>query len=153
MRKLKFLIIGLALLFALAQLIRPELANPPVDPGERIEASVAIPDDIGAILKRSCNDCHTNETVYPWYANITPVNWWLKSHFEHGREHLNFSTWTKYTPQQQDKRLEEICEVVESGEMPLASYLWGHRDAVLSAEDSRLLCDWARASKNTTAGQ
>lgn len=147
MRKLKFLIIGLALLFALAQLIRPELANPPVDPAERIEASVAIPENVAAILKRSCNDCHTNETVYPWYANITPVNWWLKSHFEHGREHLNFSTWSKYTPQQKEKRLEEICEVVESGEMPLPSYLWGHRDAVLSAEDSKLLCEWARVSK------
>ena len=147
MRKLKFLIIGLALLFALAQLIRPELANPPVDPAERIEASVAIPENVATILKRSCNDCHTNETVYPWYANITPVNWWLKSHFEHGREHLNFSTWSKYTPQQKEKRLEEICEVVESGEMPLPSYLWGHRDAVLSAEDSKLLCEWARVSK------
>ena len=147
MRKLKFLIIGLALLFALAQLIRPELANPPVDPAERIEASVAIPENLAAILKRSCNDCHTNETVYPWYANITPVNWWMKSHFEHGREHLNFSTWIKYTPQQKEKRFEEICEVVESGEMPLPSYLWGHRDAVLSPDDSKLLCDWARASK------
>ena len=147
MRKLKFLIIGLALLFALAQVIRPGLVNPPVDPGERIEASVTIPQNVAAILKRSCNDCHTNETVYPWYANITPVNWWLKSHFEHGRDHLNFSTWAKYTPQQKEKRLEEVCEVVESGVMPLPSYLWGHRDAALSAEDSKLLCEWAQASK------
>lgn len=148
MRKiLKYAVIFLAVLFLAAQFVRPDLTNPPVNPDERIEASVDVPEDVAVILKRSCNDCHTNETVHPWYSNITPVNWWLKSHFEHGREHLNFSTWAKYTPQQKEKRLEEVCEVVESGEMPLPSYLWGHRDAVLTDEDSRLLCEWARRSK------
>lgn len=148
MRKiLKYAVIALAALFVLAQLVRPDMTNPPVNPQERIEASVNVPSEVAAILKRSCNDCHTNETIHPWYSQITPVNWWLKSHFEHGREHLNFSTWSRYTDPQKDKRLEEICEVLEEGEMPLSSYLWGHRDAVLSAEDSRRLCDWARASK------
>ena len=147
LRILKYLAIGFAVIFLLIQLVRPDLSNPPVNPNERIEASVNVPPDITAILKRSCNDCHTNETIQPWYSNITPVNWWLKSHFEHGREHLNFSTWTRYTPQQKEKRLEEVCEVVESGEMPLPSYLWGHRDAVLSPDDARLLCAWARSVK------
>lgn len=147
MRKiLKYTAIVLAVLFLGAQLIRPDMTNPPVNADERIEASVEIPTEVSAILKRSCNDCHTNETVHPWYSNITPVNWWLKGHFEHGREHLNFSTWAKYTQQQKEKRLEEICEVVEAGEMPLPSYLWGHRDAVLSAGDSQLLCTWARGA-------
>ena len=147
MRKiLKYCAIVLALLFLAAQFVRPDLTNPAVNPDERIEASVEVPDDVAGILKRSCRDCHTNETVYPWYSNITPVNWWLKSHFEHGREHLNFSTWAKYTPQQKEKRLEEVCEVIESGEMPLPSYLWIHRDAVLSAEDAKLLCGWARTA-------
>lgn len=148
-RVLKYVVITVVVLFLLAQLVRPDLTNPPVNPQERIEASVNVPTDVAAILKRSCNDCHTNETVHPWYSKITPVNWWLKSHFEHGREHLNFSTWSRYTVQQQEKRLEEICEVLEEGEMPLPSYLWGHRDAALSPEESNLLCDWARASKPT----
>lgn len=149
MRKiLKYTVIVLAVLFLAAQFVRPDLTNPPVNPDERIEASVEVPEDVAVVLKRSCNDCHTNETVHQWYSNITPVNWWLKSHFEHGREHLNFSTWAKYTPQQKEKRLEEVCEVVESGEMPLPSYLWGHGDAVLTDEDSRLLCEWARRSKS-----
>jgi hypothetical protein len=147
MRKiLKYTVIVLAVLFLTAQLVRPDLTNPPVNPAERLEASVDVPADVAAILKRSCSDCHTNETVHPWYSQITPVNWWLKGHFEHGREHLNFSTWGQYTQQQKEKRLEEVCEVLESSEMPLPSYLWGHRDAVLSTEDSKLLCDWARAT-------
>lgn len=147
LRIIKYVVIGLAVLFLLAQLIRPNLTNPQVNADERLEAFVDVPPDVAAILKRSCNDCHTNETVHPWYSNFTPVNWWLKSHFEHGREHLNFSTWAKYTPQQKDKRLEEICETVESGEMPLPSYLWGHRDAVLTPDDSKRLCEWARSVK------
>ncbi|MEQ1765036.1 MAG: heme-binding domain-containing protein [Pyrinomonadaceae bacterium] len=144
MRKtIKIIFIALAVFVMVAQLVRPDLSNPPVNPNERLEASVEVPSDVAAILRRSCSDCHTNETVHPWYSKITPVNWWLKSHFEHGREHLNLSTWAKYTPQQKEKRLEEICEVLESAEMPLPSYLWGHRDAMLTPEDSKLLCSWA----------
>lgn len=148
MRKvLKIAAISVAVLFLLAQLIRPDLTNPPVNPAERLEASVEVPAEVAAILKRSCNDCHTNETAYPWYSNITPVNWWLKSHFEHGREHLNFSTWARYTPNQKVKKLEEVCEQLESNEMPLPSYLLGHRDAILSADDKKLLCDWAQRTQ------
>lgn len=150
MRKVfKVAAISFAVLFLLAQLIRPDLTNPPVDPVERLEASVNVPADVAAIFKRSCNDCHTNETVHPWYSQITPVNWWLYSHFDHGREHLNFSTWAKYTPQQKNKKLEEVCEVLKSGEMPLPSYLLGHRDAVLSPDDSKLLCKWATDTRHS----
>jgi hypothetical protein len=146
-KKLKIAIILSALLFLLAQLIRPDMTNPPVDPAERLEATVEVPPEVAAILKRSCNDCHTNETVHPWYSNITPVNWWLVSHFEHGREHLNFSTWARYTLRQKEKKLEEVCEQLESGEMPLPSYVWGHWDAVLSSGERKVLCDWAQRSK------
>lgn len=146
---LKYSLIGLAALFMLGQLIRPGTTNPPIDPNEGLEASVHVPEEIAVILKRSCSDCHTHETVYPWYSQITPLNWWLKSHIDHGREHLNFSRWETYTPQQKEKRLEEVCEVVESGEMPLPSYLWGHRKARLSPEDSELLCVWARSAKQS----
>ena len=144
MRKvLKITAISLAALFLLAQWVRPDMSNPPVDPAERLEASVEVPAEVAQILKRSCNDCHTNETIHPWYSYITPVNWWLKSHFDEGREELNFSTWGKYTLQQKKNRLEDICAVVESGEMPLPSYLWGHWDAALSPADSQLLCKWS----------
>lgn len=146
-RLLKFVVIGTAVIFLLAQFVRPDLTNPPVEPSERLEASVNVPAEVSAILKRSCSDCHTNETVHPWYSKVTPVNWWLKSHIDEGRGELNFSTWTSYAPRRKEKKLEEICETVESGEMPLPSYLWGHRDASLSSEDKKLLCDWARSAK------
>lgn len=146
---LKYAVIGLALTFLIAQFIRPSFTNPPVNASERLEASVSVPADVAAILKRSCSDCHTNETNYPWYSQITPVNWWLKNHIDEGRGEMNFSTWGTYTPKRKAKKLEEVCEQVESGAMPLPSYLWGHRDAALSAEDSKLLCAWATSVRAT----
>ena len=131
------------------QFVRPDFSNPPVIPEEKLEASVQVPTEVAEMMKRSCSDCHTNETVYPWYSQISPVSWWLKDHVDHGRSHLNFSTWGTYTPQQRSKKLEEICEVLESGEMPLPSYTWGHGDAVLSDPEKRTLCDWATSVKQT----
>jgi hypothetical protein len=139
----KYVAIGIAALLLIGQLIRPSFTNPPVDPDERLQASVVVPTDVDAILKRSCSDCHTNETAYPWYSKITPVNWWLKNHIDDGRAELNFSSWGTYTPKRKAKKLEEICEQVESRAMPLPSYLWAHGDAALSADEAKLLCNWA----------
>ncbi|MEO5859780.1 MAG: heme-binding domain-containing protein [Pyrinomonadaceae bacterium] len=147
MKILKYIAIGLAVLFLIAQFIRPSFTNPPVNPEERLEASVEVPADVAAILKRSCSDCHTNESAYPWYSKITPVNWWLNHHVEEGRGELNFSVWSTYTPRRKAKKLEEICEEIEKGEMPLPSYLWAHRDATLSADESKLLCSWATSAR------
>lgn len=146
-RVVKYIAIVIAVGFLLLQIVRPEMSNPPVVEADRIENFVAIPPDVAAVFKRSCSDCHTNETRYPWYSQVSPVSWWLQNHVEHGRSHLNFSEWAKYTPQQKSKRLEEICEVVESKEMPLPSYLWGHSDAVLNDEDGKRLCEWARGAQ------
>lgn len=145
MKILKYVAIGLAALFLIGQLIRPSFTNPPVNPDEKIEASAQVPPDVAAILKRSCSDCHTNETTYPWYSQVTPVNWWLKDHIDEGRRELNFSVWGTYAPKRKNKKLEEICEQVEASEMPLPSYLWAHRDATLSADDVKLLCTWSKS--------
>jgi len=143
--KLAAIVIVAALL--VAQFIRPDFSNPPINEAETLEASVQVPENIKAIMKRSCSDCHTNTTVYPWYSQISPVSWWLKNHIDEGRRELNFSVWATYQPKRKAKKLEEICEQVNEGEMPLPSYTWAHRDAILSAEDSKFLCDWATAEK------
>jgi hypothetical protein len=98
-------------------------------------------------LKRSCNDCHSNETVYPWYSNISPFSWLLAEHIEEGRRELNFSVWTTYSAKKKRRKLDEVCEQITSGEMPHNQYLWIHRDAVLSQEDKKILCDWAETEK------
>ena len=77
--------------FLAAQSVRPDLTNPPVKAAMTIDGNPAIPADVKPIIKKGCADCHTNETKYPWYSNITPVNWWLKDHIEEGRQHMNLS--------------------------------------------------------------
>ena len=75
---------------------------------------------------------------------MTPFNWFLAGHIDEGRHEMNFSTWSTYTREQKISKLDEICEVVEEGAMPLPSYLWIHQDAVLSKGEADMLCNWAR---------
>ena len=144
---LKFVALALVAAFIAVQFYRPDQTNPPTVHAEAIEATTQIPENVAQILKRSCNDCHTNQTVYPWYANISPFSWLLAGHIEEGRSKLNFSVWNTYQTTKKRRKLGEICEQVESGEMPHNQYLWLHRDAQLSAEDKKLLCDWTDAEK------
>lgn len=138
----------LALVFAGLQFFRPDRTNPSVDFEQTIESSIEIPENVKLILARSCKDCHSNETVYPWYSNVSPVSWFLADHIEHGRSHLNLSVWNTYDESKKAHKMEEICDMVKAGEMPLPSYLWIHRDASLSPADVQLLCDWTAAQKN-----
>ena len=144
---LKIIVIALVVAFAAAQFYRPNLVNLPVNAAETLAATTQVPDDTQAILKRSCSDCHSNETVYPWYAKVTPANWLLANHIDEGRRELNFSVWATYDAKKRKRKLAEICEQVETGEMPHNQYLWIHSDAKLSAADVKNLCDWTDAER------
>lgn len=144
-RIVQIIVIVLFVGFIVIQFIRPNLTNPPVVAEQTIEASVTIPENVKTILSRSCADCHTNTTSFPWYAQIAPASWFLADHIREGRHELNMSEWGTYNDLKKKKKLEEICEQVESREMPLPSYLWIHRDAAMSGEDIKVLCDWAKA--------
>jgi hypothetical protein len=98
--------------------------------------------EVEAVLRRSCNDCHSSETVWPWYSNVSPVSWFLKSHIDEGRRQLSFSEWATYPKRKRERKLHEMCEQVESGEMPLKSYLPLHPSARLSDDDKRVICEW-----------
>src|SRR5215218_1694544 len=128
---LKITLIVLVLTFVAAQFIRPNFSNPPVVGTETLQGSTDVPADVQAVLARSCNDCHSNETKYPWYSKVSPFNWLLADHIEDGRKELNFSVWNTYAVKKKVRKLDELCEQVEHGEMPLPSYLWIHHDAAL----------------------
>jgi len=148
---LKKIIKVVAIVFAGAliaiQFFQIDTVNPPVVDSETLEAAVAVPPDISLILGRSCNDCHSNKTIYPWYTRIQPGGWFMKDHVDHGRSDLNFSVFNTYTPKKKAHKLEEICEMVEGKAMPLPSYLWLHGDAVMSESEIRAVCDWAKAEQ------
>lgn len=133
--------------FIVIQFFRPDFSNPPIIEAETLEASTAIPENVSAILNRSCKDCHSNETVYPLYSNVAPVSWWLAEHIGDAQREMNFSVWNTYETRRKERKLEEICEQIQAKAMPLPSYLWAHWDAQLSDEDIKILCEWAEREK------
>lgn len=136
----------LLIVFAGIQFVRPSRTNPPEDASRTLSAAAEVPEEVNAILERSCSDCHSNRTVWPWYSNIAPVSWSVAEHVEHGREELNFSEWGSYSDSRKKRKLEEICEEVEEGQMPHPQYTWIHRDAALSSSDISALCAWTRSA-------
>ena len=146
-KAIKILAVILVVGFVIIQLFGVDKTNPPIIEAETLEAAVNVPADISQIIGRSCNDCHSHKTIFPWYTSIQPGGWFMKDHVDHGRSHLNFSVFNTYPPKQKAHKLEEICEMVEPAAMPLPSYLWLHGDAVLSKSDAKALCDWAKVEK------
>jgi Haem-binding domain len=142
LRILKWVAILLIVAFVAIQFVRPALTNPPVDESQTIFARAQVPAEVASILDRSCRDCHSNKTVWPWYTHVAPVSWWLADHVDHGRKDLNLSEWGKLPADRQDRKLRQICDEVQDGNMPLASYLPMHPVAKLSEQDKKTLCAW-----------
>jgi hypothetical protein len=108
-----------------------------------------MPAEVSAILDRSCRDCHSNDTRWPWYSNVAPVSWWVIDHVDHARSHFNFSEWARYNSREQQRLLEQACELVSKGAMPLPSYLWMH-DAEMSPRDVRTLCAFTQGRQKSS---
>lgn len=142
---LKILVVALFIGFVAIQFVRPEKTNPPVNPSETMQAAMQVPENVQTVLKRSCSDCHSHETVYPFYSNIAPISWQVIDHINDGRKHLNFSVWNTYEAKKKKRKLEEICEQLQSGEMPMSQYTLIHREAIVSADDIKIVCDWTTA--------
>ncbi|GJM36227.1 MAG: heme-binding protein [Saprospiraceae bacterium] len=129
-------------LLVIIQLFRIDKTNPPVDASQDFVQLTSPPTEIAQLLKSVCYDCHSHETVYPWYTNVAPVSWWIKDHIDHGRKHLNFSVWGTYEPKKADHKLEECYEMVEAKDMPLNSYTWVHGNARLTDAQREQLVTW-----------
>ncbi|MCU1302772.1 MAG: hypothetical protein JWQ87_3056 [Candidatus Sulfotelmatobacter sp.] len=99
---------------------------------------------VGAILDRSCQDCHSSRTRLPWYSHVAPISWIVSKDVSEGRENLDFSEWRSQSDSGYERAL--ICNAVSSGEMPLPEYTVIHRNAKLSKRDVELICGWAAAS-------
>jgi len=128
---------------AMAQLIRPERANPPTDVSRTIQAQLGPTSGLVAVLDRSCRDCHSNGTVWPWYTQIAPVSWLMASGVATGRQAINFSEWAAYSPEQQRALLAASCDDVTSGKMP-GPYTLLRPETRLSPKDVETICAAAR---------
>ncbi len=129
----------LAALFLLIQLIPVDQTNP------QVESDLVAPVPVKDILRRSCYDCHSHETSWPWYSRVAPFSWWLAKHVTEGRADLNFSQWPLFDFEARELMLRDIEKQLVDGTMPLRSYVLGHREAGLSDRDREILLEWARA--------
>lgn len=144
---IKKISIGLLTLFAAAQFINPDKNESKFVPESDFITLEQPPQYLADIIKTSCYDCHSNNTIYPWYDRITPVNFWVDGHIEHGKGHLNFSEWNKYSSKKKVHKLDEFIEMIEDKEMPLESYTLTHQDAKLSDADIAALTNWVTLVK------
>ena len=130
--------------FAAAQLVRPGRTNPATDVSRTIQAHAGTASGLAAVLDRSCRDCHSNETVWPWYTQVAPLSWLMARAVAEGRKAVNFSEWAAYSPEQQRLMLAVSCDDATSGKMP-GAYTFFKPDTRLSAPDIQTICAAAGA--------
>ncbi|MGH9928294.1 MAG: heme-binding domain-containing protein [Pyrinomonadaceae bacterium] len=150
-RVLRWVVIVGAVCLVIAQFFAPAKTNPASDPTQSIESRLQVTPQVAAILDRSCKDCHSNKTRWPWYSNVAPVSWFVIGHVNEGRQNLNFSEWGRYTQSDVDGLLKKMCREVKGGDMPLSTYTPLHPGSKPSADDVKTLCDWTNAERSRLA--
>lgn len=149
MRRTKKLLLVLLITFVVIQFIQPARNHSgQVSPSD-IANVYTLPSDVQRIFKAACYDCHSNNTTYPWYANIQPGGWWLAFHIKEGKEELNFSEFGDYSAKRRINKLREIGNSLTDGTMPLSSYLLIHKDARLTKEEKELVTAWTNKVKDS----
>ncbi len=143
--------IGLVVLILLIgiQLIQPARNSSGQVPATDISKTVFIPGNVKSLLQTACNDCHSNNTNYPWYTNIQPMGWLLANHIKDGKADLNFNEFGSYSQRRQLSKLKSIASQVKDDEMPLTSYTMLHKNARLTKEQKLLIIDWALQAKDS----
>jgi hypothetical protein len=148
----KRFVLGLVIVLAAIQFVRPDRTNPPVTAAQAVQTAASVSPAVDAILKRSCYDCHSSETRWPWYSAVAPMAWGVANHVKEGRAQMNFSEWGTYPAKKRVALLEKMCDEVREGRMPLKQYVWLHRDATLSEADWKSVCDWSMEEADRLAG-
>ena len=145
-KRLRYGVVMFVVVLAAAQLVRPDRSNPPTDASHTIQAQPGSPSELVAILDRSCRDCHSNRTVWPSYTRVAPLSWLMAYAVTKGRDTLNFSEWTAYTPERQLSLLALSCADATSGKMP-GAYTLLHEETRLTDRDVETICAAARESQ------
>ena len=141
--KKAWIIIGAILaILAIIQFFQPEKNDKVANPQNDIVFSVEMTSMVKKKLVNACYDCHSEMTIYPFYNRVAPISWILARHIREGKEQLNFSAWATYDKKKQIKLLNEICEVITNGEMPLKGYVMMHGKAVINEKELEEICTW-----------
>jgi hypothetical protein len=141
MKKIFYILI---LLLLITQFIPINRENPETVPNNELKAN----SEVTAILKKSCYDCHSNNTSWPWYSYISPIKFLVEHDVEEGRSEMNFSEWNSYSAKKQKHKLKEIIEEIEEGEMPMPVYLITNSEAKVTEDELNTLKNWVNSETN-----
>ena len=133
---------GLLAILVILQLFQPDRNMGETGSGDNIVAVTGMPEELANMFRNSCFDCHSNHTEYPWYSYVSPISWYLESHIRKGQDHMNLDNFGKLEKNRKIGVLAEICDEVETGSMPLKSYLLIHRNAVIGEKEKEAVCSW-----------
>jgi Haem-binding domain len=148
----RILLIFLIILLAI-QFIRPAKNIHPGPQPNDISTVYAVPANVDSILVKACNDCHSNNTRYPWYNNLQPVAWFLDNHVKDGKRSLNLNEFATYNAARKYDKITEVKKHIDEGEMPLSSYTLIHRDADLTGTEKEELIAWSEGIRKQMEAQ
>jgi len=141
--KKKGILISFIVVLLLLQLYPLEKpSNTAVNPNDLL-ITEKVPENISTLLKKACYDCHSNESIFPWYSKIAPSKWLVYNHINEGREELNFSEWNTLNIDDKSELLDDISTIILEGEMPLKGYIILHSEANLSNTEREAIASWA----------
>ena len=144
--RVKIAVLILVVFLIVIQFIQPKRTNPPAIPSRALSAHVHVPEEVEALLRRACGDCHSNQTVWPWYSRVAPISWVVIDDVNQGRRHMNFDDWeAQESPKQANDHLIDICKEITAKGMPPFSYRIMHRESQLNAQEISSLCSWSRS--------
>jgi hypothetical protein len=139
MKTAKKIAIGLFIVFVGIQFIRPASNKDSRILATDFNNTLEVPPGITVLLRRSCYDCHSNNTKYPWYSQIQPMGWILSKHISEGKKELNFSEFGAYPARKQSSKMKAIKYQITQNKMPLPSYTLIHKEAKLTTEEKHLI--------------
>jgi hypothetical protein len=146
-RRTTFAVAVVAAGFAAIQCVRADRGNP------AIRGDLVAPQEVKAVLRRACFDCHSNETTWPWYSQVAPLSWVMAHDINGGRRRLNFSEWADYAsdPETVKHKLRQIAESIARGDMAPWYYGVLHPNARLDPRQRELIIHWGNQEANGTS--
>jgi hypothetical protein len=151
--RVKKVLLALILFLIAIQFFQPGRTNPPTIPSKSLASHVNVPVGVYASLVRSCGDCHTNQTNWPWYSHIAPLSWVVTDDVHEGRRHLNFDDWeAQQDPKQANDRLIDICQEIKQKGMPPFSYRLVHKNLRLQTQEIASVCSWSQSFRMNSGG-
>jgi hypothetical protein len=152
--RVRKVVLALLIFLIAIQFVQPKRTNPPVIPSRTLASHVKLPQDVQVILMRGCGDCHSNQTIWPWYSSIPPLSWVITDDVNEGRRHMNFQDWeAQVDPKQATDRLIDTCKEVREKGMPPFAYRIVHKSKELTIQEIGTLCSWTQSHASPTTSR